>query len=991
MKIYHLCKFKREWQFILLLLLCSQWAIAQNISVSGIIKDASTGESLVGASVIIKGTTVGVVADVNGNFSLQVPTGAILVIDYLGYEKQEIKPENNMVILLAPTAAMLDDVVVVGYGTARKKDLTGSVSSVTAKDFNPGLLSSPAELLNGKVAGVQILQGNGSPTSGPSIRIRGGASLNASNDPLIVVDGVPLETGGITGSGNFLSLINPNDIENMTILKDASSTAIYGSRASNGVVLITTKRARENERLKVIFSTNTSLQTKTRIPKMLDESQFRQAVRQRGTLDGTSYENALGDTWTDWNKEIFRPAAGTDNNVSVSGNIAKVLPFRVSLGYMYQDGILKSDNYQRYTGNLQLSPSFFQNHLKLTLNLKGAINQNRYANTQAIGFARIFNPTLPIYSGNNEVYGGYTQFLDNNGKPINSVQPYNPLAILDPTQEKHTGDIDRLIGNFDIDYKMHFLPELRAHLTLGFDGARGNRIDVVYPQAAPAFFTTDQKGYLSTQSQTNTNKLLSAYLNYNKEIESIKSTIDVTLGYDYQDWISTVKNVRTMTPDKVDTTYVGIGDYQRHVLLSFYGRVNYSYDGRYMITATLRTDGTSRFAPENRWGIFPSVAAAWNIKNESFLKDVKPLNDLKLRVGWGVTGQQDGIGNYGYLGIYNVGDQQHAYQFGNNFYPGYVPASYDANLRWETTNAYNAGLDFAFLDYRLTGSLDYYYRSTTNLIATVTAPAGSNITNKITTNVGSLTSQGIELALNGIIIATKDWNWSLGVNATYQQQQITSLKLAQDPGLQAGPVVSSVGGSTLQILTEGYAPYMFYLKKQVYDQNGRPVEGMFADLNKDGQFTNADFYRTQKPMPDFIFGINTSVSWKKLTLSTVLRANVGNYVYNAQRASSLADVMYLPGILNNVSADFVNSGFVNQQILTDYYLENASFLKMENLSLSYDFGQLAKYFSLKVGALVQNVFVVTKYQGVDPEVSSGYDSDIYPRPRIYSLNLTFGF
>ncbi|MDD3077498.1 MAG: TonB-dependent receptor [Paludibacter sp.] len=963
----------------------STQAQTSHFQIKGLVVDEQN-TPLPGVNIKVVGTGQGTITDINGKYSISYTNkNATLDFSYIGYESQTISVSGKTVlnIKLNPSDKVLNEVIVVGYGTQKKKDLTGSVASVGVKDFNQGLHTTSTDLINGKVAGVQILPWSGSPTSGTSIRIRGGASLNASNEPLIVVDGVPLESGGITGSGNFLSLINPNDIENITILKDASSTAIYGSRASNGVLLITTKKAVSNK-LKVVFTTNSSIQTKTRTPQMLNESEFKSAVAQKGIADNTDYSSLLGDTWTNWYDLIYQPAFGTDNSLSLSGKIAKAIPFRASVGYMYQDGILKTDNYKRYTGNIQITPSFFDNKLRLNLSIKGAVNNNTYANTDAIYAATVFNPTLPVYSGST-LYGGYTQFLTNAGIPVSSA-PYNPYSLL--YQESHKGDINRLIGNFDVDYRVHFLPDLRMHVTLGFDAANGNTTDYISPDAAKSYFSDiSGRGSYSTASQTNTNKLLSSYLNYSKELESIKSTLDATVGYDYQDWISETAVPVTMTADRDSVTYRGLADYQRHVLISYYGRIHYGFDSRYLITATLRSDGTSRFSESNRWGVFPSLAFAWNAKNESFLKSCEKIDDLKLRLGYGVTGQQDGIGNYNYLPIYYLGSSTNEVLMGNQYYMTYTPTAYASDLKWETTNAYNAGVDFAFLKRRISGSIDYYYRTTTNLIATVNAPAGTNISNQVTTNVGSLESEGVELAINGTPIQTKNFQWTLGFNGTYQHQNITSLEMAQDPGLQAGPVVTK-GGQSLQILTQGYAPYMFYVRKQVYDSNGKPIEGMYADLNKDGVVDDNDFYRYHKPTPDFIFGFNTSVTWKKITLSTVLRANIGNYVYNQQKVASLADVQYMSNTLNNINKDFLNTGFVQQPFLTDYYIENASFLKMDNLTCSYDLGKIYKSVSLKVGGSVQNVFTITKYSGVDPEVSNGYDVSLYPHPRVYSVNLT---
>lgn len=946
-----------------------------------------TNEPLIGASILVVGTSTGVITDLDGNFSIVVPSGTTtLQISYVGYETMTVPiPSNNTVnVKMKSDSQVLSDVVVIGYGTTRKSDLTGSVSNVSSKDFNSGLISSPEQLINGKVSGVQIMSNSGSPTAGSTIRIRGGASLNASNDPLIVLDGVPLETGGISGNdGNFLALINPSDIESMTILKDASSTAIYGSRASNGVIIITTKKG-STDRMKVSFTTTNSIQTRTKLNDMLSREEFINVVNTQGS---DAQKALLGNANTDWNDKIYHNAFGTDNNLSLSGRLAKNFPIRVSLGYYNQDGLVKTDNAERITGSVSLSPSFFDDHLKLNFNVKGSRNDNRFANSNAIWNAATWNPTIPVYSGN-DTFGGYTEATDNVGQLVTGGT-VNPLGAL--KQYKSTSRVSRLVGNFDVDYKMHFLPELKFHATLGYDYAKGEG-KIYVPAEAAQYETTHGRDY-KYGPQKNTNRLLTTYLNYNKYVDSWKSSIDATVGYDYQHWKSTSPQYSELsTLGEVQSTTAASDEC--HVLLSYYARLNYTFNSRYMLTATMRRDGTSRFSKDNRWGTFPSVALAWRVSEEDFLKDNAVLSNLKLRASYGVTGQQDGIGNYNYLPVYTASQSGAEAQFGNQYITTYRPEAYVSNLKWETTTAWNAGFDFGFLEDRITGSFDYYTRQTKDLLATVASPAGTNFDKNILTNVGNVDSQGIEVSLNASPIQSKNWNWDVSFNMTWQKMKVKNLSLVEGGAATNISAGASIDGQNVQVLSEGYEPYMFYVYKQLYDaETGKPIEGAYADLNNDGEINSGDLYRYKSPTPDFIFGFSTSLNYKKWTLSTSLRANVGNYVYNgmAMNTGAWETMSYNAFQLNNVHSSYLETGFQRRQHLSDYYVENGSFLKMDNLSLSYNFGRVCRWLSLNASVMVQNVFCITKYSGVDPEVPSGMDSSFYPRPRTYSLSLGLEF
>ena len=965
-------------------------AQAQNRTIKGCITDANNKEPLMGATITLDGGKTGAVTDLDGNYTLVVPAGTKqITVSYIGYIAKTVQLNGDVInITLDSNDLQLGEVVVVGYGTARKSDLTGSVATVSAKDFNKGSISSPEQLINGKVSGVQIMSNSGSASAGSTIRVRGGASLNASNDPLIVLDGVPLEHGGISGnSDNFLSMINPADIESMTVLKDASSTAIYGSRASNGVIIITTKKGQQGG-VKVNFNTTNSIQTRAQMVEMLSRDQFVNVINQYGT---DNQKSLLGDANTDWNDEVYRTAFGTDNNLSVSGSMGKWLPFRVSVGYFNQSGLVRKDNVERWTGNVVLTPSFFQDHLKLTINAKGTLNNNSFNNGGAVWAAATFNPTIPVYSGNNS-YGGFNEALDADGYPVNAGVR-NPRGLVDLYDSK--SKVSRFIGSMDVDYKVHFLPELKFHATVGADYAKGDGTIYVPGYAAQAFNKDESLSGSDYKygPQKNENRLLTLYANYAKYFDELKSNVDLTAGYDYQYWKSTTPLYYTKSGAGTTLSTVKASDY-RHVMLSYYGRLNYSFDGKYLLTATVRRDASSRFSKDTRWGTFPSVALGWTLTEEPWLKDNKVLSNLKLRASYGVTGQQEGIGNYNYLPVYTSSVTGAEALINGQYIKTYRPEAYVENLKWETTSSWNFGVDFGFLKGRLTGAVDFYTRKTKDLLASVPTAAGTNFSKTILTNVGNVDSKGVEVSLNATPIQTKDWEWNLSYNFTWQNMKVKNLSLTKGGNQTNVKVGPSIDAYQFQVLTEGYEPYMFYVYHQLYNrETGKPIEGAYADLNKDGEINEADLYRYHSPAPKYIMGLSTSLRYKQLTLGMSFRANIGNYVYNgmAMNAGAWETVSYNNSQLNNLNASFLKTGFKTRQYLSDYYVENASFLKLDNLSLSYNVGKISKWASLTVSAMVQNVFTITGYSGADPEVPNGMDNSFYPRPRTYSLSLGLQF
>ena len=980
---------KRSLLLVALFVIGCLQLMAQTRTIKGEVTDAQNGEALIGATVMVEGEKGGTVTDFDGNFSLQVSSSAKKIkVSYIGYIDKVLSISDNMKVKLESDSKALADVVVIGYGTARKSDLTGSVATVKSKDFNKGLVSSPEQLINGKVSGVQIMSNSGSASAGSTIRVRGGASLNASNDPLIVLDGVPLEQGGISGnSSNFLSMINPSDIESMTVLKDASSTAIYGSRASNGVIIITTKKGQQGA-VKVNFNTTNSLQTRAQMVDMLSRDEFVNVINQFGT---DNQKSLLGDTNTDWNDEVYRTAFGTDNNLSVSGSIDKWLPFRVSVGYYNQSGLVRKDNVERWTGNVVLTPSFFQDHLKLTINAKGTLNNNSFNNGGAVWAAATFNPTIPVYSGNDK-YGGYNEALDADGYPVNAGVR-NPRGLVDLYDSK--SKVSRFIGSMDVDYKVHFLPDLKLHATVGADYAKGDGTVYVPAYAAQSYNKDESLGGSDYKygPQKNENRLLTLYANYAKYFEDIKSNVDLTAGYDYQYWKSTTPLYYTKSAAGTNLSTVKASDY-RHVMLSYYGRINYSFDGKYLLTATVRRDASSRFSKDTRWGTFPSVALGWTLTEEPWLKNQKVLSNLKLRASYGVTGQQEGIGNYNYLPVYTYSVAGTEAFINGQYINTYRPEAYVSDLKWETTTSWNFGLDFGFLDGRIGGAIDFYTRKTKDLLASVPTAAGTNFSKTILTNVGNVDSKGIEVSLNATPIQTKDWEWNLSYNFTWQNMKVKNLSLIKGGSQTNVKVGSSIDAYQFQVLSEGYEPYMFYVYHQLYDsKTGKPIEGAYADLNNDGEINESDLYRYHSPAPKYIMGLSTSLRYKQLTLGMSFRANIDNYVYNGMGMSTGAfeTVSYNNSQLNNLNTSFLKTGFKTRQYLSDYYVENASFLKLDNLSLSYNVGKINKWASLTVSAMVQNVFTITGYSGTDPEVPNGMDNSFYPRPRTYSVSLGLQF
>jgi iron complex outermembrane receptor protein len=922
----------------------------------------------------------------------------------MGFVTREIPVSQAGKIILSEDTQFLSEIVVIGYGQVRKEDATGSIVAIKPEVLNRGSITAPQDLLVGKVAGVQITPGDGSPGSGSQIRIRGGASLKASNDPLIVIDGVPISNDAAPGMKNGLASINPADIETFTVLKDASATAIYGARASNGVIIITTKKGTKN--LQIDYNSTYSANQNTKTVHSLTADEYVTKLTEAyplSTTTGAAAHALIGGYRTDWQKQIYQLGLTTDQNLSVAGSVAS-MPYRVSLGYNNQRGTLKTSSYERITVGVNLSPSFFNDHLKVIANIKGVRNNNVYADGGAVGSAAFADPTQAVYVYNADGSINYNKFngFSNWGTTAlpNNLSGTNPLSLLyDKFDKAHT---NRAIGNIELDYKVHFLPELRAHLNLGFDYAQGKGENGVNQNSFQAWKDADFKG-IGRKTQWNNerrNTVLDFYLNYTKEVPSIKSKFDLMGGYSWQhfyskDYSKELSNHLTNPVIKKETTFP-----TENYLISFYGRFNYTLLDRYLLTFTLRDDASSRFSPSTRWGLFPSAAFAWQINKESFMRDSKTISDLKLRLSYGVTGQQDlGLNDYPYIALYNQSTIYSNYMFGSTFYPLLKPTGYDENIKWEETTSYNAGIDFGFMRNRITASVDVYFKQTKDLLNEIDVAAGTNFANRIVTNVGNLENRGIELNINATPIDRTDFVWEFGVNGTWNNTEITKLTANNNPdyvGIPTGGVASGTGG-TIQMHSVGHAPNTFYTYQQVYDVNGKPIQNLVVDRNKDGQITEADRYLTSySPAPKYYFGFSNMLTYKDFDFGFNLRANIGNYMFNDfAGGNSTTSNFSNQGFLTNM-VDVVNrTGFTRpstpQQIKSDYFIENASFLRMDNITLGYNFD---KMFSTRMkGRLafsVQNAFVITKYSGLDPE-GWGIDNNIWPRPRVYTLGLNLTF
>ena len=965
---------------------------AQVKTVTGTVSDAGNGEPLPGVTIVVKGTTQGTITDFDGNFSIDVEQGQTIVLSYIGYTPQEvlITASNLVNVQLEQSMENLDEVVVIGYGQVRKEDATGSVATVSSSDFNQGASNSPQDLLMGKVPGVHIQTEGGAPGSASKIRIRGGSSMSASNDPLIVIDGMPIDNRTIDGMSNVLTSINPNDIETMTVLKDASATAIYGSRASNGVILITTKEGSKNQELKIEIDSKVNISEIKEYIDVLNAGEYRTLVNERAAISSAVNPALLGNSNTNWQDEIFQTAIGHEHNLGVSGSI-KNIPVRASVGYTDQFGILRTSSMERKTGTLKVNPSFLNNHLTITAGIKYMNIDNRFADKGAIGSALRFDPTQSVFN-NTGIYGGYTTWLTTDGsRNINGTR--NPVAQLQ--QKRDISNVDRYIVDAQVNYKLHFFPDITATLKVGLDKSESD--GSVNTDLDASWVRTASSGVARDYTQERKNELLDFYLTYKKDLPGIESRIDAMAGYEWQHFWSAASAYEV---DRFDTVIEDSKDETENYLVSFFGRANYSYKEKYLLTVTLRNDGSSRFHKDNRWGLYPSTALGWRLIEEPFIQNLNTFSNLKLRLGYGITGQQElNSGDYPYLGVYQLSDSRTQYKLGDQYYTLIRPNGFDSSLEWEETTTYNVGLDFGFLNNRITGSVDAYKRITKNLLNTIPVPSGTNYTDRLLTNVGDLKNTGVEFAVNAIPVTTKDLTWEVSFNLTHNKNKVTKLTNYDDPnytGVDVGDI-SGVGvGNKIQKHSVGHALNTFYVYQQVYDANGKPIEGLYVDRNNDGEINVDDKYYADSPVPDVFMGLSSMLTYKNFDFAFNARAAIGGQIYNNVIVGARYQEMTVNEYLTNLPSEINNSKFTTAQQYSDYFLEDASFFRVDNVTLGYNFRDILKNslgwnLNARLYGSVQNVFVITDYSGLDPEVNNGIDNDIYPRPRVYlfGMNITF--
>lgn len=992
---------------LLLGLFLSVGVYAQNITVKGHVKDA-TGEPVIGANVVEKGNTSnGTITDLDGNFNLSVPRTATLAVSFIGYRPVEVKVAPTVMVTLEDDSQLLDAVVVIGYGSVKKNDLTGSVTAIKAEEINRGAISSPEQMLQGKVPGLLITPASGDPTGGATIRIRGAASLYASNDPLIVIDGVPVTAEGGAGMANPLASVNPNDIETYTVLKDASATAIYGSRASNGVIIITTKKG-TGDKVQVSYNSSYSLKQNTGTLDVMTGDQYRDFVTKAyGTesKQGATIQSLMGNANTNWQDLIYRTAFSTDQNISLYGNKGN-LPFRVSLGYNYNEATLKVGDNQRANMSVSLNPKFFQDHLTVNVNAKGIYNRANFPNSGAVGSAIDFNPTLPVYFTNGDGSidytrcNGYYNWLSTDGS-ANTMASINPLSQLyDPNNMNESW---RSMGNLQLDYKIHGFEDLRLNVNLGYDFSRttGNTYNDLGSILSKRNGPSD---YYKDYANQNSNTLLEMYGNYNKEFGIHR--LDVMAGYSWQHNYVKYNQIEFFNNDRSEVYLQKPTDRREYYLVSFFGRINYSINSKYLFTFSLRDDASSRFAKNNRWGLFPSAAFAWNLAEENFIKESNAFSNLKLRLGWGRTGQQD-IGMdrcYAYQAKYTESSALTTrIPWGNGYIYTLAPNAYNPNIKWETTETYNVGLDFGILGGRINGNIDAYLRKTYDLLNDVTTPMGNNFSNTVISNVGDMKNMGLEFNLNFIPIEKKDMRWTINLNGTWQKTEITKLtNNASDDylGVKVGANMGGTGGYS-SLYRVGYTPYTYYLFQQAYDDNGKAIENVLVDRDGDGKITEQDRYVTGKSiLPKFFFGIGSQFTYKKWDFGFNAHGSFGGYALNriAMNSSTSYSDDWGKGYLNNMSTYVLKTGWTksisDQQKYSDMFLENASFFRMDDINIGYTFDKFAHWKgNIRVGASVQNVFTITKYSGLDPELTSadGVDNNLIPRPRLYTLRLNINF
>ncbi|MUP46171.1 SusC/RagA family TonB-linked outer membrane protein [Gramella sp. BOM4] len=965
---------------LLLLFMLPLSFFAQNV-VSGTVTEDGTGMPVPGVNVIVKGTTNGTTTDFDGNYTIQnVSEGDILTFSFLGFATEEIPYEGQATldVVLVEDQATLDEVVLIGYGSTSEQDATGAVQKISPDEFNQGAVVSPEQLIAGKSAGVQITPPGGAPGAGATIRIRGGSSLSANNSPLIVVDGVPLDQRGVAGTRNALNTINPNEIEDFVILKDAAATSIYGSRASNGVILITTKKGKKESPFRFTYDVKASVGNIIDKVDVLDADQFRELIESQPNTD----PSLLGDANTDWQDVIYKTSVGAIHDFTATQGFEN-FSYRINYNNTQQTGVLKTDYYGRNSLNLALNQDLFDRSLKLTLTSKGIIENSSFADQGAIGGAIGFDPTQPVYDPTSP-FGGYFEFRDGNTTDDEMrLATRNPLATLE--QYDNTGEVRRNITNLNAVYEIPFLQGLEFNVNAGFDYAEN---DGSNSRPVTSAIVAGDTGTFEEYFNINRNLLLDTYFNYKNDFSSINA--DITVGHSYQEFYQYFTgSFFNQNSGQIEDRIPSIN---RNALESYFARASFDIDNRFLVSGSYRYDGSSRFSPDNRWSGFPAASVGWKLHNEEFLMNSGFVSELKIRGGYGETGNQEIGPNYGYLGIYTPSVTGASYQFGNEFYPTLRPEEFDEDIKWEALRNYNAGIDFGFWDNRLNGSVDAYYRQTSDLLASVPVPAGANLTDQLVTNVGETVSRGIEVALGGDIARSENFNWSLNYNITFQENEITALSLGDDPEffIPQGGIGGAVG-NTIQLWKKGYDPYTFFVFRQVYDTDGNPIEGAYVDVNGDNAITEADRQPYKKASPDYFMGLTNTMNWKNLDFSFTFRGNFGNYVYNNTQSNAFIEAATVTpdDYYANVNTNVLETNFVDNQYFSDYYIQAADFVKLDNISLGYNFP--FEEVDFRASFTATNVLTITNYEGLDPEIFNGIDNNFYPRSRNFVLGFSLTF
>lgn len=988
-------------------LLVSVGASAQ-ILVKGHVQDAQ-GEPIIGATIRVAGAEGGAKSDFDGNFTIKAQQGATINITYIGYKEASVKAKASVVVTLEEDSNVLGDVVVIGYGRAKKEDLTGAVTAMKPDDFSKGITNNASDMLVGKVAGVDVQTSGGTPGAGAQIRIRGGASLSASNDPLYVIDGLVIDNNTATGMSNVLAMINPNDIESFTVLKDASATAIYGSRASNGVIMITTKKGRAGAAPSVTYNGDVTVSMIQKKYDVLNAAEYKQLV---STIDGLD-PSSLGTADTDWQDEIFRTAVSTNHSVSIAGGL-KNMPYRVSAGYNISNGIVKTSWMRRANVSVNLAPSLLDSHLQFNITAKYMYEKDRYADAStAIGNALSFNPTQPVKVGNDvspytdgyyQVLQGTSSFSDPTwDKTTQSTANQNPVALL--YQKYCLASSNDWSGNIDMDYKIHGFEDLHIHGSIGAQYTATNQHDTTSEYA----YDNNYYGWDGMTYYYKYNIVANAYAQYIHQFGA--HNVDIMAGGEdshyHRSGYNEGQGTDQVTGEAYNPSIRSEQEWATHnSIVSYFARLNYGLLDRYLLTATFRADGSSRFSKDNRWGYFPSVALAWKINNEPFLKNASWLDELKLRLGWGKTGQQNGIDDFYYIPVYTNSNSYAQYPFGSTYYTTQRPSKYNSDLTWEKTTTYNAGIDFSMLNGRFTASVEGYLRKTTDLLATVSIPSMTNFGDQLLRNIGSLENYGVEASFNVKPIVTKDFTWDISYNVGWNHNEITELSAGDADYVTAGEAISSGNNTTIQRNAVGHPINSFFVYQQVYDENGKPIEGMFVDRNADGQINSSDGYYYKSPNADVIMGLTMKFIYKRWDLSAAFHASLGNYVYYdylSRNASVSTGGLFANNCWRNTSPEAVELGWTRQgtttksmNYMSDYFVRNASYLKCTNITLGYTFPSLLKYAGKdyldgRVYLTAQNPFIITKYDGLDPEVSSGIDNNPYPRPMSFQLGVNLNF